>query len=328
MRILLVKTSSLGDVVHNLPVVGDIRRNFPDASIDWTVDDSFAEIPRMHPGVDEVMSVAPRRWRRSLLNRATWRDIGALRRRLSERAYDVVIDTQGLIQSALIARLAPGTRVGLDWRSAREPLRIFYHRTCRVPWDRHAVERNRLLVALALGYRVESEVSYGIHAPAFPAGPASWAEEIRSRPFAVLLHATSAASKLWPEDQWTRLGDYLQRRGLVIVLPWGNETERARSERLAKSINAAIVPPRLSITEAAWLLGTAQVVVGVDTGLAHLAAALGTPTVGLYVSTDPTATGLYGARRALNVGSLGTPPSLSEVIAAESRVNATAKASA
>jgi len=328
MRILLVKTSSLGDVVHNLPVVGDIRRNFPDASIDWTVDDSFAEIPRMHPGVDEVVSVAPRRWRRSLLNGATWRDIGALRRRLSERAYDVVIDTQGLIQSAVIARLAPGTRVGLDWRSAREPLRIFYHRTCRVPWDRHAVERNRLLVALALGYRVESEVSYGIHAPALPAGPATWAEEIRSRPFAVLLHATSAASKLWPEDQWTRLGDHLRHRGLVTVLPWGNETERARSERLAKSINAAIVPPRLSITEAARLLGAAQVVVGVDTGLAHLAAALGTPTVGLYISTDPTATGLYGARRAVNVGGPGTPPSLSEVIAAESRVSAIAKASA
>ena len=327
MRILLVKTSSLGDVVHNLPVVSDIRRNFPDARIDWTVDGSFAEIPRMHPGIDEVISVAPRRWRRSLLSSETWREIAAARQKLAEHPYDTIIDTQGLIQSAVITRLASGTRVGLDWRSAREPLRVFYDRTCRVPWDRHAVERNRLLAALALGYRLESKVDYGIRAPSHGNG-VSWEEEIRSRPFAVLLHATSATAKLWPEDQWVRLGDHLKRSGAISVLPWGNEKERARSERLAESIKGAIVPPRLTITEAAWLLGAALVVVGVDTGLAHLAAALGAPTVGLYVSTDPSATGLYGAQRALNVGHPGKPPSLSEVIAAEQLVTATMKASA
>jgi heptosyltransferase I len=328
MRILLVKTSSLGDVVHNLPVVSDIRRNFPDARIDWTVDGTLAEIPRMHPGIDEVVSVAPRRWRRSLLSGETWREIGAARRRLGEHPYDMIIDTQGLIQSAVITRLASGTRVGLDWSSAREPLRIFYDRTCRVPWDRHAVERNRLLAALALGYRLASEVDYGIRAPATPGGAASWTEGIRSRPFAVLLHATSAGAKLWPEDQWVRLGEHLQKSGVASVLPWGNDKERARSERLAGSIKGALVPPRLTITEAAWLLGAAAVVVGVDTGLAHLAAALGAPTVGLYVSTDPTATGLYGAKRAVNVGRQGTPPSPSEVIAAMQRVTATSRASA
>jgi heptosyltransferase-1 len=328
MRILLVKTSSLGDVVHNLPVVSDIRRNFPDARIDWAVDASLAEIPCMHPGVDEAVSVAPRRWRRSLLSGETWREIGAARRRLGEHPYDMIVDTQGLIQSAVISHLAHGTRVGLDWRSAREPLRIFYSRTCRVPWDLHAVERNRLLAALALGYRLEQQVDYGIRAPASPGDAVSWAQEIRSRPFAVLLHATSAPGKLWPEDQWVRLGDHLQKSGVVSVLPWGNEKERARSERLAKLIKGAIVPPWLSITEAAWVLGAARAVVGVDTGLAHLAAALGTPTVGLYVSTDPAATGLHGTQRALNVGGPGKPPSLSEVIAAEQLVTATTKVSA
>jgi heptosyltransferase-1 len=328
MRILLVKTSSLGDVVHNLPVASDIRHNFPDARIDWAVDGSLAEIPRMHPAIDEVVPVAPRRWRRHLLSSATWREIGALRRRLNEHAYDMVIDTQGLIKSAVIARLAPGTRVGLDWRSAREPLRIFYHRTCSVPWDRHAVERNRLLAALALGYKLEPDVRYGIQAPAFRADAMSWAEKFRSQPFAVLLHATSAAAKLWPEHQWIKLGDHLHHRGLVGVLPWGNDAERARSERIAKLIKASVVPPKLSIEAVAWLLGAAQLVVGVDTGLAHLAAALGTPTVGLYVSTDPAATGLYGAPRALNVGRIGKPPSVGEVIAAEHTVRAIAEASA
>jgi len=262
------------------------------------------------------------------LSSETWREIGAARQKLAEHPYDMIIDPQGLIQSAVITHLASGTRVGLDWRSAREPLRIFYDRTCRVPWDRHAVERNRLLAALALGYPLESRVDYGIRTPASPGNEAFWEEEIRSRPFAVLLHATSAAAKLWPEDRWVKLGDYLQKSGMVSVMPWGSEKERARSERLAESIKGAIVPPRLTITEAAWLLRAAVVVVGVDTGLAHLAAALGTPTVGLYVSTDPSATGLYGAQYALNVGHPGKPPSLSEVIAAEQLVTATMKASA
>src|SRR6478736_8150150 len=177
MRILLVKTSSLGDVVHNLPVVSDIRRNFPNARIDWTVDGSLAEIPRMHPGVDAVVPVAPRRWRRSLLSSETWHEIDLARQKLAEHPYDMIIDTQGLIQSAVITRLASGTRVGLDWRSAREPLRVFYDRTCRVPWDRHAVERNRLLAALALGYRLESKVDYGVRAPVSPGDGAFWEEE-------------------------------------------------------------------------------------------------------------------------------------------------------
>jgi heptosyltransferase-1 len=234
----------------------------------------------------------------------------------------MVIDTQSLIKSAVIARLAPGLRVGLDWRSSREPLRVFYHRTFRVPWDRHAVERNRQLAALALGYSLQPQVRYGIQTPDFPSMATHWTEQMRSSPFAVLLHATSAATKLWPEHQWVKLGDHLQHRGLVSVLPWGSDAERQRSERIAKLIKGAIVPPRLTITEAAWLLGSAQIVFGVDTGLAHLAAALGTPTVGVYVSTDPLATGLYGAPRARNVGGVGKIPSVGEVIAAEHEASA------
>jgi heptosyltransferase-1 len=319
MRILLVKTSSLGDVVHNLPVASDIRQHFPHARIDWAVEESFAEIPRLHPAITEVVPVAPRRWRQSLLGRATRREIAGLRTRLADGAYDFVIDTQGLIKSALIACLAPGSRIGLDWVSSREPLRFFYHRTYRVPWGQHAVQRNRQLAGLALGYEPAQAADYGIRVPQLAPAP-DWVARLQGKAYAVLLHATSAADKLWPEHQWVKLGDHLHHRGLLSVLPWGSEPERQRSEHIASLLKLAYVPPRLDLTQAAWLLGNAQAAFGVDTGLSHLAAALGTPTVGIYCATDPAATGLFGTPRAHNVGTTGRPPSVGEVIAAEREV--------
>jgi heptosyltransferase-1 len=314
MRILLVKTSSLGDVVHNLPVASDIRRHLPQAEIDWVVEESCADVPRLHPAVREVIPVQLRQWRRTVLHAETWRTLRGLRARLRIRAYDAVIDTQGLLKSALVACLAPGTRIGLDWSSSREPLRAFYHRTVHVPWGQHAVERNRQLAARALHYRLDCTASYGIVPPPLPAGAAAWGD---SGDYAVLIHSSSAADKLWPEHQWVKLGDHLNHRGLACVLPWGSESERERSERLAKLIKTAFVPARLSLRDAAGLLGHAAVAFGVDTGLSHLAAALGTPTVGIYVTTDPAATGLYGAARAHNTGGRSQPPSLTEVIGAE-----------
>lgn len=319
MRILLVKTSSLGDVVHNLPVATDIRHHCPQAELDWAVEESFAEVPRLHPAVAEVIPVAPRRWRAVPLAQATWREIGALRQRLLGRAYDLVIDTQGLLKSALIACMAPGRRVGLDWASSREPLRLFYHHTYRVPWGQHAVDRNRQLAGLALEYSPQARAEYGIAPPAPPTA-ARWAESIAGRPYAVLLHATSAPEKLWSEDRWLALGNHLQNHRLSVVLPWGSDAERERSERLATRFELAHVPPRLTLTEAAWLLGHARIVFGVDTGLSHLAVALGTPTIGIYCATDPAATGLYGSPRVRNLGSKGRPPSLDELIAAEREV--------
>lgn len=319
MRILLVKTSSLGDVVHNLPVASDIREHFPAARIDWAVEESFAQIPQLHRAVTAVIAVAPRRWRKSLLAGTTRREVAGLRARLSEGVYDFVIDTQGLIKSALITRLAPGRRIGLDWLSSREPLRLFYDRTYRVPWGQHAVQRNRLLAGLALGYEPVQAADYGIRVPVLSSAP-DWVAALQGKTYAVLLHATSAAEKLWPEHQWVKLGDHLRHRGLFSVLPWGSEPERRRSEHIASLLKLAYVPPRLDLQEAAWLLGNAQAAFGVDTGLSHLAAALGTPTVGIYCATDPAATGLFGAAHARNVGTAGRPPSLGDVIAAEHEV--------
>ena len=310
-KILLVKTSSLGDVVHNLPVASDIRAAVPAAEIDWVVEESFAPIPRMHPAVARVLPVAIRRWRTGFLGAGVRDDIRAFMRELKRQPYDAIIDTQGLVKSALVACAARGMRHGLDFASAREPLSLFYDRTYSIPWTLHAVERNRLLAAQALSYSVSRAPEYGIRARSTQF---SWLPGGR---YAVLLHATSAADKLWAEEKWLALGASLNARKIRSVVPWGSAQERLRSERLAGTIADAVVPPLLALDDMTALLGGASVVVGVDTGLTHIAGALGVPTIGIFGGPwDPAATGLYGCPRARNLGRPGKPPEADEVIAA------------
>jgi heptosyltransferase-1 len=308
--ILLVKTSSLGDVVHNLPVVSDIRRANPGTAVDWVVEENFSAIPAAHDGVQRVLPVAVRRWRTSMLQARVRSELRAFAAMLRSETYDAVIDTQGLLKSALITRTARGERYGLDWQSSREPLALFYDRTFRVPWSQHAVERNRALAAKALNYIVPAGVDYGIQASR---SKHDWLPEGE---YAVLIHSTSASRKLWPEARWQEIGHYLGRRNVRCVLPWGGAAERERSERLAHALQSAIVPPALSVGEVMALLAGAHVVVGLDTGLTHLAGALGLPTIGIYCATDPARTGLYGCRRAQNIGGLATTPQATEVISA------------
>lgn len=312
-RILLVKTSSMGDVLHNLPVVTDIRRHFPGAQVDWVVEEGFASLPPLHPGVRQTFTVAVRRWRKSW-----WKSRGEIRSvcsSLSGGRYDLALDTQGLLKSALVTRCAGVPKCGFDWRSAREPLAsLFYDRTFFVEKNQHAVERNRQLAAQALGYPLERPADYGIRTPqlALP-----WLPE---GPFAALLHATSRDDKLWAEPNWVTLGRQLHQAGMRAVLPWGNETEKARAERLCTAIPGALCAPRLKLDEAACMLARARAAIGVDTGLSHLAVALGTPTVGIYTATEPGLTGLHGGENAVNLGGKGVPPAVGDVGAALNRM--------
>jgi heptosyltransferase I len=301
-RILFVKTSSLGDVVHHCPAVSDAARAMEGAQIDWVLEEAFAGVARLHRAVGRVIPVALRRWRRAPWRASVWSEVAEFRRELRIERYDAVIDTQGLLKSALVSRLAFGTKHGMDRASARERIAArFYDVAHAVPRALHAVERNRRLTAAALGYSLDAVPEYGLK-------PASGAAE---GAYAVLLTMTSRADKLWPEERWIELGRAL---ALPVVLPWGSAAERERAERVARGIGQAVVPQRMALDALAALLSNAKGVVGLDTGLTHLAAALGVATVGIYCGSDPALTGLHGAPRARNVGSLGKPPQVFEVL--------------
>ena len=317
-RILLVKTSSMGDIVHALPVVADIHAACPEAEIHWLVEEAYSAVPRMHPGVSRVTTVAFRRWRGRLFCRETWGEIGAYRHELRE-PHDFVIDAQGLTKSALLALPARGLRCGYAWGSGRDDFAtIFYQRRLEVSLGIHAVERNRQLVAGSIGFPVPAALDYGLRAPCLEQFPAL--RDICAAPYAVLLHATSRPEKLWPEERWLALGARLQAQGVRSLLPWGSPAEHERSARLAAGIPAAQVPPPLSLEALAALLAGAWAVIGVDTGLTHLAVALGRPAVGLYCATEPGLNGVYGSPRAVNLGGMGTPPAVAKVLETLERI--------
>jgi heptosyltransferase-1 len=307
-RILFVKTSSLGDVVHNCPAVTDIARSVPGAVIDWVVEAPFAEVAALHASVRRVIPVAIRRWRGALFSAQTWSELSAFRATLRSEQYDAVIDSQGLVKSALIAAIALGRKHGFDRASAREPFAArFYDAGYAVPDDLHAVERIRRLAASVLGYRVQGPCDYGLSA----SGEMPF--QVR-RPFALLFTMTSRDDKLWPEEHWRALGNALEARGLHCLLPWGTEEERRRCARIATAIRGAVVPRHMGLTELANFARRAQCVVGVDTGLAHLAVALNVPVTGLYCGSDPALTGLHGGKWVRNLGNRGTPPAVADVM--------------
>jgi len=305
--ILFVKTSSLGDVVHQMPAMTEARRHRPDARLVWVVEEAFAPLARLHPAIDEVIPVATRRCRSQVLSPATWREVAAFRAKLRAANADIVIDTQGLIRSGLIARAAGGVRHGYDASSIREPFASrFYDVRHAVARDQHAVARNRQLTALSLGYRIDAAIDYGLVRP--PRG--------NSAPYAVLLHGTSRAAKEWREVDWIGTGKWLRGQGLDMLLPWGNERERLRSARVAAAIPGSRILDRQPLDAMAKVIAGAALVVGVDTGLLHLAAAYGVPLIAVFLATDPGLTGPVGNGPITVLGGKAAYPSFERVIEA------------
>ncbi len=313
--ILFIKTSSLGDVIHHMPAVTEARRHRPDARFTWVVEEAFAPLARLHPAVDEVIPVASRRWRGELHKASTWSDIRGFVHTIRSRVYDEVIDTQGLLRTAVIARLARGRRHGYDAASIREPLASrFYDVRHQVGRTQHAIARNRMLTARALDYAPDGPLDFGIDRASL-AGPSA-------APYAVLLHATARREKEWPEPQWIALGHVLAERGVELLLPWGTPPERERSERIVAKIPGARVPDRRPLDDVARRIAGARFVIGVDTGLLHLAAAASVPLVGIFVGSEPGLTGPMGRGPIAIVGGKGAMPGPRDVIDALARVTA------
>ncbi|RTY55858.1 lipopolysaccharide heptosyltransferase RfaC [Pantoea sp. YU22] len=291
MHVLIVKTSSMGDVLHTLPALTDAMQAIPGIRFDWVVEENFAQIPSWHPAVDKVLPVAIRRWRKHWFGSQQREERVRFKRDLQSRQYDVVIDAQGLIKSAaLVTRLARGVKHGQDSRSAREPFASWwYDQRHEIDKKQHAVERTRELFAKSLGYeKPQTQGDYAIAAHFLRDEPQDIA------PYLVFLHATTRDNKHWPESHWRELIGLLQPAGLRIKLPWGAEHEHQRAQRLAEGFDYVEVLPKLTLEAIARELAGARAVVSVDTGLSHLTAALDRPNITLYGPTDPGLIGGYG----------------------------------
>lgn len=306
MKILIVKTSSMGDVVHSMPAITDIAAHVPGALIDWVVEKPFASLPAMHPAVRRVIPIAWRRWRKSLWRSDTRAEIAEARRALKAEQYDLVLDLQGLVKSVLWALQTRGPRAGYDRASAREPLAaLFYQRTASIATTLHAVERSRRLAAAHLGYSADGDARFGLVAPAPGWMPAT------SR-FAVLITGASRPEKLWPEASWLAIAEYLKTQGLGLVWLWGSKEESERAARMAACAGGD-VPPFLTVHDATAMLAHATVCVGLDTGFSHIAAAFAVPTVGIYCDHEPGLVGITGEGFVASVGGRGLVPDLAEV---------------
>jgi heptosyltransferase-1 len=291
----------MGDVIHSLPALTDAQKAIPNLTIDWVVEEAFAEIPSWHSAVNKVIPIALRRWKKqpfSTETRAQWK---AFKTQLQATQYDVVIDAQGLLKSALITRLGKGKRHGYDKNSIKEPIAShFYQQKHTVKKDWHAVERIRALFALALNYtKPETQGDYAI-AEHFLQNSSP-----KSTPYWIFLHATTRENKHWSEENWGALLDKISP--MPIYLPWGAPHEKERADRLAITRQHVHVLPKSPLSEIAHLLAHAKGVISVDTGLSHLAAALDKPNFTIFGPTDPGLIGGYGkGQHALEAKTFGS----------------------
>jgi len=328
-KILLVKLSSLGDVLHNLPIVWDLRARLPNAQIDWVVEEGYVHL--LEPlltkdgfkGIDRIIPFGLRRWKKNLFKLATWQQFFAFKRQLQATQYDYLIETQGLLKSAFVCALANKSSNAIvsglanaTQFSGYEPIaRLFYKQCVQVPIDCHAVDRSRWVMCSALDWQlIDRSESPTFYPDTFAQALVEKKIEGIKKPYVLCFHSTAREAKRWSNQHWVALGQELAARGYQIVLPWGNPAERLVSEELAQQIPGALVPPAFSIGDAFSVIAHAALTIGVDTGLTHLAAVLGKPTVEIYCDSPRWKTEGYWANNICNIGDIGAPPSVSEVI--------------
>ncbi len=305
MELLIVKLSSLGDVIQTMPVVHDLQLHFPGIHIDWMVEEAFAPLVHRVAGVRQVFPIAERRWRKSRWSATTRVERAAFTGELQQHSYDAVIDFQGLVKSALAARLArlkPGgfsatygnasEACGYEW-----PVRLLLKRHFPMPNRIHAVARYRLLAGLALGYKAEGEAVYSLTRP----------QAVRQATV-VLAHGTTRADNEWPEENWVALARLLVESGLRIALPQSNPAELALVTRIAQALDGhADIWPRLSLPEVMDRMALSAGVIGVDSGLSHMAVALNLPHVQIFSQPRAWRAGPVGHTHQVAVGGEQAP---------------------
>ena len=314
---IIIKTSSLGDIVHMLPALTDAAHYVPDIKFDWVVEEGFAEVASWHPNVDQVFPVAIRRWRKQLTLRQTWQQMSVFKKQLRQQSYSKVIDSQGLLKSALLTRWANGEVWGYDKNSITESLAsYFYQRKANVSRDLHAITRNRHLLAQALSYSIDGlPLDYGLADNAYKAS-----KDLNiSDQYIIGFHATSREDKEWSLDLWDQFIPQIAQQGYRILLPWGNEREYQRANQLASTHENAECLPKCSLSELAALIQSATAIIGMDTGLMHIAAAFNKKGIALYPVTQPKLTGVLTASGSIE--SLGGKESLDVNLVAASFIS-------
>lgn len=310
-KILIVRTSSLGDLIHMLPAISDIANHVPDAQIDWLVEESFAQIPDWHPAVHEVICVAHRRWRKAWWSFDVRSERRAIEFDLRSRRYDIVLDMQALLKSVWLTRMVSGTKHGLDFSSAREPLAsLFYDVRHRINFWQPAVTRQRELAAATFGYTFAGAPDFGLKAFEDGARKQNLVEDA----YAVIMPSASREDKLWPENDWQSVFNYLSDNNLRIKLLAGHPLEVQRANDMIKGRKNIDVLSSMGLTEVASFLAGAQVMIGLDSGLTHLSAALGRPTIGIYRASTPLRTPLVGSGFTASLGERGHPPKVDLVL--------------
>lgn len=307
MRVLVVKLSSLGDVVHAMPAVQDMRRAIPGVEVDWVVERAFAPLVNRCAGVSQVIPCELRRWRKSPLSAQTRFEWRTFKEALQAQSYDAVIDFQGLTKSALMAWLARTTTQGRRYAMANQTEGSGYEAPTRWVADVaialephvHAVQRSRLLCAAALKYTLSGHDCYGLSpgsaAVAAPVGKRQSGNSFAPRkPFVALVHGTSRKDKQWPKDHWIALGQRLNHSGFAVALAHGTASEKATSDAIAAQLADAWVWPAMGLDVLTDTMAQCAGVVGVDSGLSHIAVALGLPHVQIYNFDTAWRTGPHG----------------------------------